>query len=67
MLTEAIVFPNVRESSAEAWAALSVQERVRLRACAFYLTADDLLTIRKDGERPRDDIDQAQLLLQTTG
>jgi len=67
MLTEALVFPNVRESSAEALAALSLQERVRMRACPFYLTADDLLTIRKDGERPRDDIDKTQLQLQTGG
>lgn len=66
MLTEATMFPNVQRSSPLAFRSLSIQERVRVRLCPVWLTAEDLIGIRDcPKEKPADDIDQAQSYTQS--
>lgn len=61
MLTEAQIFPNIGFSKPADIAKLCLQDRVRLRVTASYLTAEDLVKMRtREGAIPRDEPDEVQ-------
>ncbi len=59
MLTLELLFPNVGRSNPTHLRRLTLQERARLLACPFFLTADDLLKLRTD-PKPLDEPDEVQ-------